>query len=308
MFHKFKKNIYSQNGEDGIIEEILSRLDDKLDKTCCELGAWNGIHLSNCYNLIKNKNYSALLIEADKKKYKELCKNIPDNKIIKLNKFVHFEGSNSLDSLLEENNFNINFDFLSIDVDGCDYYLFKSLTKYKPKLICIEYNSTIPNDIEFIQKKNFNIAQGCSALSLVNLAKKKDYSLIASTNSNLFFIFNEFKENIFGSGQITVTFPDGRVEHDITLNSLIDDNCAKNYIFYGYDGRVLTTKKVRLPWHKLDIKEIKILPNSLLKFPDNYNFLQKIYFKLYSYTYLLFRYPEKFKERVKKKFKKNYQQ
>ncbi len=173
MFQKFKKNIYSQNGEDWIIEEILNRLDDKLDKTCCECGAWDGINLSNCYNLIKNKNYSALLIEADKKKYKELCKNIPDNKIIKLNKFVDFEGSNSLDNLLEENNFNINFDFLSIDVDGCDYYLFESLTKYKPKLICIEYNPTIPNDIEFIQKKNFTVTQGCSALSLVNLAKKK---------------------------------------------------------------------------------------------------------------------------------------
>ena len=305
MFHKFRRNIYSQNGEDGIIEEILNRLDNKLDKTCCECGAWDGINLSNCYNLIKNKNYSALLIEADKKKYKELCKNIPDNKIIKLNKFVNFEGSNLLDNFLEENNFNINFDFLSIDVDGCDYYLFESLTKYKPKLICIEYNPTIPNDIEFIQKKNFIITQGCSALSLVNLAKKKNYSLIASTYSNLFFIFNEFKENVFGSGQITVRLPDGSVEHDITLNSLIDENYAKNYIFYGYDGRILTTKKVRLPWHNLDIKEIKVLPNFLLKFPDNYNFFQKIYFILYSYTYLLFRDPEKFKERIKKKFKRN---
>ena len=305
MIEKFRKNIYSQNGEDGIIEKILNRLDDKLDKTCCECGAWNGIHLSNCYNLIKNKNYSALLIEADKKKYKELCKNIPDNKIIKLNKFVNFEGSNLLDNFLEENNFNINFDFLSIDVDGCDYYLFESLTKYKPKLICIEYNPTIPNDIEFIQKKNFIITQGCSALSLVNLAKKKNYSLIASTYTNLFFIFNEFKENVLGPGQIKVTFPDGRIEHEITLNSLIDDSKAKNYIFYGYDGRVLTTRKVRLPWHNLDIKEIKVLPNFLLKFPDNYNFFQKIYFILYSYTYLLFRDPEKFKERIKKNFKRN---
>ena len=48
MFQKFKKNIYSQNGEDGIIEVILNRLDDKLDKTCCECGAWDGINLSNC--------------------------------------------------------------------------------------------------------------------------------------------------------------------------------------------------------------------------------------------------------------------
>ena len=74
MFHKFRKNIYSQFGEDGIIEVILNRLDDKLDKTCCECGAWDGINLSNCYNLIKNKNYSALLIEADKKNTRNYVK------------------------------------------------------------------------------------------------------------------------------------------------------------------------------------------------------------------------------------------
>ena len=52
----YKKNIYSQFGEDGIIEEILKRLKNKINKTCVEFGAWDGIHLSNTYNLIKNHN------------------------------------------------------------------------------------------------------------------------------------------------------------------------------------------------------------------------------------------------------------
>ena len=66
--------------------------------------------------------------------------------------------------------------------------------------------------MKFIQKKNFIITQGCSALSLVNLAKKKNYSLIASTYTNLFFIFNEFKENVLGPGQIKVTFLNGKIK------------------------------------------------------------------------------------------------
>ena len=87
-----KKKIYSQNGEDGIIEEILNRLVDNLDKTCCEFGAWDGMYLSNVYNLIKNKDYKALFIEADKNKFKKLNNNFDGKKIIALNKCVSFEG------------------------------------------------------------------------------------------------------------------------------------------------------------------------------------------------------------------------
>ena len=66
-FKIYKKNIFSQFGEDGIIEEIFKRLSDVSDKRCCEFGAWNGKFLSNTCNLITNHNYEAILIEADKK-------------------------------------------------------------------------------------------------------------------------------------------------------------------------------------------------------------------------------------------------
>ena len=68
----FNKNIYSQFREDGIIEEILSKLQDNCKSECCEFSAWDGTHLSNTYNLILNKNYNALLIEPNKKRLKKL--------------------------------------------------------------------------------------------------------------------------------------------------------------------------------------------------------------------------------------------
>ena len=57
--NNFRKNNYSQNGEDGIIKEIIKRL--KLDKNpnnnwCVEFGAWDGIYLSNTYNLVNLRN------------------------------------------------------------------------------------------------------------------------------------------------------------------------------------------------------------------------------------------------------------
>ena len=38
MFNDFKKNVYSQNGEDGILEEILKKLDLRKNGWCCEFG------------------------------------------------------------------------------------------------------------------------------------------------------------------------------------------------------------------------------------------------------------------------------
>ena len=65
--NNFSNQIYSQFGEDGILLEILSRLGDKnLDKWCVEFGARDGISDSNTFNLIKNHNYKAVLIEGDK--------------------------------------------------------------------------------------------------------------------------------------------------------------------------------------------------------------------------------------------------
>ena len=139
---------------------------------------------------IKNNNYKAVLIEGDKKYYKKLCKNFISDEIIKINKFVDFEGNNSLEKILQLTKIPKYFDLLSIDIDGCDYFIFKSLEIYRPKILCIEFNHLIPNEVEFIQKKDFKIKQGSSAKSIIELAKKKNYCLVGCTLSNLLFIEN----------------------------------------------------------------------------------------------------------------------
>ena len=268
--NNYSKKIFSQFGEDGIILEILNRLTKKnLDFWCVEFGARDGISDSNTLNLIKNYKYKAVLIEGDKKYFKKLCKNFPQDEIIKINRLVSFDGQNKLDNLLKNTKIPKNFDFLSIDIDGCDYYIFESLSEYRPKLLSIEFNQLIPNAIEFVQKKDFKIKQGCSARSLVNLAKKKNYDLVASTLSNLFFVDKSYSDLISKT--------------PINLDDLIDDKEIQNFIFCGYDGTLQTTKPLKLGWHKIKIKNkhIQPLPSSLRYFPDDYNLLQKIFFLIF---------------------------
>ena len=268
-FNIYKKNTFSQFGEDGIIEEIFKRLSDVSDKRCCEFGAWDGKFLSNTCNLITNHNYEAILIEADKKRFDELNINFPDKKIIKINKFVNFSGENSLDNILENTSFNKDFDFLSIDIDGCDYWIFESLSKFTPKVICIEFNPSIPNKVDFIQEKNMKINQGSSAKSIIDLGLKKNYFPIASTNCNLFFIHNKFKPKITNLDKFDI-------------NQLLS-NSNDNYIYCGYDGTVFTSKPLNLIWHNITIKKIKILPKILNTHPGNYNFFQRILIKIFKF-------------------------
>ena len=71
------KNYFSQNGEDGFLEGILSRIPEK-DFNCVEFGAWDGQHLSNTYHLISEKNYRGVLIEGENERFidlKTICPN-----------------------------------------------------------------------------------------------------------------------------------------------------------------------------------------------------------------------------------------
>ena len=101
---EFKKNVFSQNGEDGILEYIFEKLSDLLpsEKWCVEFGAWDGKHLSNTFNLVK-KDWNAVYIEGDSEKYNDLLKTTESYpKIVPINAMVGFEESdtNKLDNLL----------------------------------------------------------------------------------------------------------------------------------------------------------------------------------------------------------------
>ena len=286
----FKKNIHSQFGEDGLIYEVLSRLKrkNKADGWCVEFGAWDGIYLSNTYNLIQNHSYKAVLIEADRDKYKDLCRNIPSKNVYKICKFVNFSGKNSLDNILKNTPITRNFDFLSIDIDGCDYYIFESLTYYKPKLVCIEYNPTIPNDVDYVQEKNMTVKQGSSAKSLVDLAKKKGYTLISLTHCNLFFIRNDFYRSLIKKKKQP-------------LLKMRDDSKLKIYLFSGYDGKILSNKKyINLNWHsiKVSINSIQALPKIMRSYPRDYNRYQKFIYLIYR----VFKDPHLMLNKIKKYF------
>lgn len=196
---KYKNNVYSQNGEDGIIDKIFEVIGSK-NNICCEFGAWDGIHLSNTRNLIA-KGWKSVQIEGDKAKFKNLLFNYKNNqRIYCFNEYVNAK-QNSLSKILKKYNIFAlasQMDFLSIDIDGLDFEVFKSLDIY-PRVICIEVNAGhSPNSNKYIKNliAKKNIGQPLGLFSRV--AATKGYKLICYTG-NAFYL----KENIRGLDKLS---------------------------------------------------------------------------------------------------------
>src|SRR5581483_10712642 len=68
----FKLNVFSQWGEDGIIQKIFNIIGVK-SKICVEFGAADGFYFSNTANLwSKDPSWKAVLIECDPKFFSQL--------------------------------------------------------------------------------------------------------------------------------------------------------------------------------------------------------------------------------------------
>lgn len=281
---EYKRDVYSQAGEDGIIEKILEVIPQN-DKWRVEFGAWDGLFLTNTRYLIESKGFSAVLIEADKNKFRKLQRNYShrDN-VITINKFVGFREDDNLDQILSTTPIPYDFDFLSIDIDGNDFHVWKSISKYRSKVVVIEFNPTIPTHIRFVQPADPSLNQGAGLLPLVELGKEKGYELVSVLPGNAFFV----REEYYPLFQMESNAPE-------VLRTSLD---AITYLFSGFDGRVFLHGRCRLLWHGIDLKESKLqhLPRFLRKYPGNYSTLQKLMFALY----LLVTNPSELIKRIRK--------
>ncbi len=245
----YAKNITSQCGEDGITEKIFEVIGTQ-NKWCVEFGAWDGKLFSNTYNLVQHKGWHGVLVEGNPERFKELTATYAGNHRAHLVcKTVGFDqSSNSLDYILASiGDVPKDLDLVSIDIDGNDYFIFESLVEFKPRVVVIEFNPTIPNDVFFLQDQDFEINQGCSLRALIDLGKAKGYELAVATAFNAFFVPTaEF---------LKLGIEDNSI--DAMYSPMLDGR-----IFHGYDGTVFCAGMDRLIWHGTTVApdSLQILP------------------------------------------------
>ena len=189
-FQKYRRNVYSQNGEDGVIAEIIRRIGIEPSWTC-DVGAWDGRYGSNCYALVK-RGWPCLMIEADPRKYEYLQQLAQrSNGLIRpvLAHVDHDGGPSSLDVILEHAKLPGRLELVSIDIDSYDYHVWRGFTS-RPGIVVIEITSSTPPGEHYVFGTDPGSKRLTTFSAMLDLARRKQYTLACHTG-NMIFVRDE---------------------------------------------------------------------------------------------------------------------
>lgn len=192
-----EKSVFSQGGEDGVIEKIFEVI-EPTSKFIVEFGAHDGITASNARNLVLNHGWGALLIEGGPKLAKKLAKAYEAHPKAKTLESWVFPGNTEI--LFEENGVPEDLDLLVIDIDSNDYYVWRVMHEFMPKVVMIESNIFFPPPqkmvIDFHPMNYWDHTRyaGASLQSLYELGKKKGYELLycLTVSANCIFVQKQY--------------------------------------------------------------------------------------------------------------------
>ncbi|MAE81201.1 MAG: hypothetical protein CMB80_00590 [Flammeovirgaceae bacterium] len=190
---------YSQNGEDGIINSIFTMI-GTTNKYYVEFGVEDGIE-SNTRYLFKHRGWKGLLMDGSH-----------ENDSLNLHK--EFITAENIEELFAKHDVPKELDLLSIDIDGNDYWVWKAITNYHPRVVIMEYNAhidptiskTIPYKSDFCWDKTDYY--GASLLALQKLGQQKGYVLLGTdcNGVNAFFVQQELVPGNFDPPNIEKLF------------------------------------------------------------------------------------------------------
>lgn len=200
--------IFSQNGEDGIIDFLIQALDlSAYPKAFVEFGVENYTE-SNTRFLLQHRNFMGLVLDGSQQHIDYIKSDdlYWRHDLEAKCAFITKDNINTLISTYLQSRDLENVALLSIDIDGNDYYIWESITCIQPAIVVIEYNAlfgakdrvSVPYRADFDRFKAHcsGLYFGASVAALIALGEAKGYSFVGadSCGVNLFFV----KKVLFG--------------------------------------------------------------------------------------------------------------
>lgn len=185
--------LFSNRNEDGIILKLIKALNIQ-NGFFVDIGSNDCVN-SNCANLAFNLNWKGVFIDADEKLLKIGQRNYTFfNKTKNLQFIKSFVTKENINKLVSDNIGGKQIDFVSIDIDGNDYEIWKAID-LKPKIVVVENKIEYGNyDIIVPVNNNFLPSDwGASIVSFTKLSQAKEYTLVAINNAgfNAFYVRND---------------------------------------------------------------------------------------------------------------------
>lgn len=208
--------VFSQWGEDGIIDWLISRLPG-INHSFVEFGVQN-YRESNTRFLLMSRNWRGLVIDGSEKNIADIrAQNIYWRHEISAK--CAFIDRDNINELIAEAKFGDEVGLLSIDIDGNDYWVWKSIDTISPVIVVCEYNAvlgdllplTIPYTADFFRTRyhHSNLYFGSSIRALVQLGESKGYVFVGTTSTgcNAFFVRRDHASRITAELDAIVAYP-----------------------------------------------------------------------------------------------------
>ncbi len=196
--YEFK--VYSQWGEDGIIDHILRSIQVET-KVFVEFGVESYIEANTLF-LLKHRQWSGLVIDGSS----ENIDSIRSGHVLWRYDLIaecSFITRENINEIISRNHVRGDIGLLSVDIDGNDYWVWQAIDCIEPRVVICEYNSlfgptapvSTPYAADFYRTAadSSNLYYGASIAALTHLAHARGYSLVAgnSAGNNAFFVRND---------------------------------------------------------------------------------------------------------------------
>jgi hypothetical protein len=208
FLNNFESHTYSQFNEDGITEKIFETI-GFTNKVYLEFGGT--AQNNNSEILHKKHGFTGVLFNCDDTE----CDYTK----------IHTERVNAenIVGLCAKYELPKEFDFLSIDIDHNDWYVFRAIcSEYKPRVVVIEYNATYPPPEDRVVVYDADIVPGITTYhgatieAMFKLGQKLGYNLVAAESSgyNLFFVRNDLAVDAFyGTNDTRILYRTPKLGH-----------------------------------------------------------------------------------------------
>lgn len=181
--------VCSQFDEDGLLVFIFATIGTH-SKCFVDIGSSDGFIFNNCANLAINFGWHGLFIDRNSSSIdrgERFYKNHPDTSYYPPKFVCDMVKTSNINDLIGSAGIKGEIDFLSIDVDGNDYWIWNALEIIQPRVVMIETNTlyghrniVVPYDDDHVYPGENPNYFGASPRAMVELAQKKGYRLIGS--------------------------------------------------------------------------------------------------------------------------------
>lgn len=199
----FELQAYSQGGEDGIVAEIFRRIGER-DRTFVEFGVEDGLETNTTALLLAG--WRGAWIDGDASALaaagRSFASFVADGRLRVRHAFV---DAGNAPALLAELDVPTEFDLLSLDIDRNTYHLWAALEAYRPRVVIVEYNASIPPSRDWVipydatRTWDGSVHFGASLRAYERLGRTLGYSLVGCTLSgvNAFFVRDDLVGDAF---------------------------------------------------------------------------------------------------------------